>query len=150
MAEMRRLTDSVGRASMAMTNRAQAASSEGNAELLKKCGDKPAEPEAPSEEPMLTFQDVRNAGVKASGFNDAQYAILRERILPFVVSKGKNSGGLVYTENEAKVLAARLDDLSPYAERDRVEARRRRHRVGLGPSIRKRRGVAAAGHRGTR
>ena len=116
LAEVQRLGDSVGRASMAMGNRAQSASNEGNAAMLKKCGDKPVEPATVTQEPMLTFQDVRAAGVKASGFDDGQYAILRERILPFVVSKGKNSGGLVYTESEAKVLAARLADLSPYAE----------------------------------
>ena len=116
LAEVRRITDSVARVSMAVGNRAQSATNDGNAALIKKCGEKPVEPDAPAQEPMLTVQDVRLAGIKASGFNDAQYSILRERIVPFVLSKGKNSGGMIYTESEARVLAARLADLSPYAE----------------------------------
>ena len=116
MAEMQRLADSVGKASMALSNRAQAVSGDGNAAVIRKCGERPAEPARPTEEPMLTFNDVRAAGLKASGFEGAQYAILRERIVPFVVSKGKNSGGLIYTEDEAKVLANRLADLSPFTE----------------------------------
>ena len=87
-----------------------------NAGMLSKCGAEPAEPADPVMEPMLTFQDVRDAGLKASGFDAGQYAIMRERVLPYVVSKGKSSGGMVYTEAEVKALEARLADLSKYGD----------------------------------
>ena len=116
MATIQRLADSVGKGSMAVANKSQAMASDANAGILKKFGQQPEEPSKPTLEPMLTFQDVRDAGLKASGFDGGQYAIMRERILPYVASKGRNSGGMVYTEQEAKALEARLADLTQYAE----------------------------------
>lgn len=116
MATIQRLADSVGKASMAVASKSQAMASDANAGILKKCGQQPEEPAKPTLEPMLTFQDIRDAGLKASGFDGGQYAIMRERILPYVASKGRNSGGMVYTEQEAKALEARLADLTQYAE----------------------------------
>ncbi len=116
LAEIRRLSDSVSKIAMGAANKGQNANAELQATIVKKCGERPVEPaDAPAMEPMLTFQDVRDAGLKASGFSDRQYAILRERILPFIVSKGKTNSGMIYTDSEAQVLAARLGDLSPYA-----------------------------------
>lgn len=116
MTEIRRLADSIGKASMAVANRGQAMATSANDELARTCGARPVEPEKPVMEPMLGYQDVRRAGLEASGFDDGQYSILRERILPFVVSKGKDSGGLVYTESEVSALEASLADLTKYVE----------------------------------
>lgn len=116
MTELRRLADSVGKASMAVANRGQAMAAGANEELSRTCGPRPTEPEKPVMEPMLTYQDVRRAGLEASGFDDGQYSILRERIVPFVASNGKDSGGLVYTEAEVAALQSKLEDLSKYLE----------------------------------
>ncbi|HEU4830376.1 MAG TPA: hypothetical protein VFT04_14375 [Gemmatimonadales bacterium] len=116
MTELRRLADSVGKASMAVANRGQAMAAGASEELARTCGARPTEPEKPVTEPMLGYQDVRRAGLDASGFDDGQYSILRERILPFVVSNGKDSGGLIYTESEVTALQARLADLTKYVE----------------------------------
>ncbi len=116
MTEIQRLADSVGKASMAVANRSQAMAAGANDEISSKCGARPVEPERPTLEPMLGYQDVRRAGLEASGFDDGQYSILRERILPFVVTSGKDSGGMIYTESEVAALQARLADLSKYVE----------------------------------
>ncbi len=116
MKEIQRLADSVGKASMAVANRSQAMATGANAEIERTCGARAAEPERPEMEPMLTYQDVRRAGLEASGFDDGQYSILRERIVPFVASNGKDSGGLVYTDAEVAALQSKLADLSPYLE----------------------------------
>jgi hypothetical protein len=115
MVELRRLIDSMGQLGMKAATVVQSSSDEMQAAIIKKCGEPPVEPaDAPEPEPMLTFQDVRNAGLEASGFTDRQYAIMRERILPYLASKGKNSGGMIYSETEAQVLSARFADLAPY------------------------------------
>jgi hypothetical protein len=116
MTELQRLADSVGRASMALSNRAQATAQGGNERIAQKCGQPPAEPEQPTMAPLLSAGDVRAAGLKASGFTDRQYAVMRERILPFVNSRGRTSAGAVYTAGEAAVLNAHLDDLTRYTE----------------------------------
>lgn len=116
IAEVQRLADSIGRASMAMSNRAQAVAQGGNDRITQKCGTPPAEPERPTLAPLLSASDARTAGLTASGFTDRQYAIMRERILPFVLSKGKNNTGAVYTETEAAALNAHLADLTKYTE----------------------------------
>lgn len=116
MKEIQRLADSVGKASMAVANRSQAMATGANEEIVRTCGTRPTEPEKAEMEPMLTYQDVRRAGLDASGFDDGQYSILRERILPFVASNGKDSGGLVYTDAEAAALQSKLADLSKYHE----------------------------------
>jgi hypothetical protein len=116
MTELQRLADSVGRASMALSNRAQATAQGGNERVSQKCGARPVEPEHPTMAPLLSAGDVRAAGLRASGFTDRQYAIMRERILPFVASKGKSNAGAVYTEAEATVLTAHLNDLTKYTE----------------------------------
>ena len=106
----------MGRASTAISNRAQAAAQGGNDRIVQKCGQPPVEPEQPAMAPLLSAGDVRAAGLKASGFTDRQYAVMRERILPFVNSKGRTNAGAVYTAGEAAVLKAHLDDLTKYAE----------------------------------
>jgi hypothetical protein len=116
MKEIQRLADSVGKASMAVANRSQAMAAGSNAEIERTCGPRATEPERPEMEPMLTYQDVRRAGLEASGFDDGQYSILRERIVPFVASNGKDSGGLVYTDTEVAALQSKLADLSKYLE----------------------------------
>lgn len=116
MTELRRLADSVGKASMAVANRGQAMSAGANDELARTCGARPVEPERPTMQTLLGYQDVRRAGLDASGFDDGQYSILRERILPFVVTNGKDSGGMIYTESEVAALQAKLADLSKYVE----------------------------------
>jgi len=116
MAEVRRIADSAGKIGMAGNAVVQSASTEQTAEVAKTCGARPVEPTKPELEDKLDYQDVRDAGLQASGMNDQAYAIMRERIVPFIQSKGKNSGGMMYTKAEAEVLAARLDDLTPYAE----------------------------------
>lgn len=116
IAEIRRIADSMGKVGTQAASKGQAASDEMTAAIRKKCGERPVEPpDAEKPEPMLTFNDIRVAGVEASGFTDRQYAILRERVMPFIVSKGKTNSGMIYTDAEAQVLAARLGDLSPYA-----------------------------------
>jgi hypothetical protein len=116
LAEVQRLADSVGRASMALASRATATAEGGNDRIVKKCGPPPVEPERPTPAPLLTAGDVRAAGLAASGFTDRQYAVMRERVLPFVASKGKSNAGAVYTESEAAVLKAHLDELTKYAD----------------------------------
>jgi hypothetical protein len=116
LAEVQRLADSVGRASMAMSNRAQAVAQGGNDRITQKCGARPTEPERPTLAPLLSASDARAAGLTASGFTDRQYAVMRERILPFVLSRGKNNSGAVYTEAEAAALNAHLADLTKYTE----------------------------------
>jgi hypothetical protein len=116
MTELQRLADSVGRASMAISSRAQTAAQGGNDRIVQKCGQPPVEPEQPTMAPLLSASDVRAAGLTASGFTDRQYAIMRERILPFVNSKGRTSAGVVYTAGEAGVLNAHVDDLAKYVE----------------------------------
>ena len=116
LAELQRLADSVGRASTALASRASATAQGGNDRIIKKCGQPPVEPERPVLAPLLTAGDVRAAGLAASGFTDRQYAVMRERILPFVASKGKSNAGAVYTETEASVLRAHLDELAKYAD----------------------------------
>jgi len=116
MAEIRRITDSVSKVGMQAASQAQNTSDEMTAAIRTKCGEPPVEPaDAAEPEPMLTFNDIRVAGIEASGLTDRQYAIMRERVHPFVVSKGKTNSGMLYTDAEAQVLAARLGDLSPYA-----------------------------------
>jgi hypothetical protein len=116
MTEIQRLADSVGKASMAVANRSQVMAAGANDQISSTCGARPVEPERPTMEPMLGYQDVRRAGLEASGFDDGQYSILRERVLPFVVTNGKDSGGMIYTESEVTALQARLADLSKYVE----------------------------------
>lgn len=116
MAEIRRITDSVSKVGMQAASKGQNASDEMTSAIRTKCGEPPVEPaDAEKPEPMLTFNDIRVAGIDASGMTDRQYAIMRERVHPFVVSKGKTNSGMLYTDAEAQVLAARLGDLSPYA-----------------------------------
>ena len=116
MAEIRRITDSVSKIGTQAAGKIQNSSSEMTSAIRTKCGEPPVEPADTAEpEPMLTFNDIRVAGIEASGMTDRQYAIMRERVHPYVVSKGKTNSGMLYTDAEAQVLAARLVDLSPYA-----------------------------------
>jgi hypothetical protein len=116
MAEVRRLIDSAGKMGSAASAAGQNLGTDYMAEVSKTCGARPTEPPKAKLEDKLDYQDVRDAGLEASGMNDQAYSIMRERIVPFIQSKGKNSGGMMYSKTEAEVLAARLDDLTPYAE----------------------------------
>jgi hypothetical protein len=116
LTEVQRLSDSVARASSAVANRGIATAGAANKRITEKCGARPQEPVRPDYEDEMTGEDVRTAGLKASGMTASQYSIFRERLLPFVASKGKSGGGYTYTESEVDVLTASLDRLMPYLE----------------------------------
>ena len=116
MAEIRRITDSVSKIGTQAAGKIQNSSSEMTSAIRTKCGEPPVEPADTAEpEPMLTFNDIRVAGIEASGMTDRQYAIMRERVHRYVVSKGRTNSGMLYTDAEAQVLAAHLDQFPPYA-----------------------------------
>lgn len=115
LAETRRLADSLTMAMMGRTQGAVAVSEAGTRELAAKCGTAPGEPSRPVYQDALTWESVDRAEIEASGFTDAQYHILRERIAPFVVSGGKSSS-MAYTDSEVSVLNQWLPKLQPYTE----------------------------------
>lgn len=116
MKEVQRLADSVGRGAGGLSQRAMASSRRAQQGVATKCGPEPQAPTSPARTETLTYSDVQDAGSKASGFNGQQYRILRERIAPYVLSKGKSSVPFVYTKSEAATLESRLDALAPYAD----------------------------------
>ena len=67
-------------------------------------------------EPELDYSTVRTAGVRASGMNGDAYAVMRERVVAFVASNGKSSGGMTLTNDEVAVLKGALEQLKPYKE----------------------------------
>jgi hypothetical protein len=116
LSEVRRLSDSVAKASNAAASQGMATAGTANKRITDKCGATPQEPATPEYEDEMTGEDVRTAGLTASDMTASQYSIFRERVLPFVASKGKSGGSNTYTENEVEVLKASLDSLTPYLE----------------------------------
>ena len=112
MAEVKRLTDSLVAAAAPMARRA----TEANAAAERgrtKCGDEPQEPESPPMKAPLDYRSVREAGLKASGFTDVQYSILRERVAPFV-AEPSNYGNMVYTDDELATMKAKQPELKRF------------------------------------
>lgn len=117
-AEVMRLSDSARKLMQgAQTAGGQAVgiSTAASARVQKECGTQPTAPKRPTREHVPGASDVRAAGLAASGMDDGEYLMLRERITPFVASGGKSSG-MVYTKDEAEALKARIDDLMEYKE----------------------------------
>ena len=67
-------------------------------------------PASPARQSALTWEDVIDAGAKASRMSREQYAIFRERVAPFVLSNGKSSN-MMYTASEVGAMKAKSDAL---------------------------------------
>jgi len=113
MTEVRRLLDSLVAATNPATMRMVAASNNAVARANTECGAEPVKPTSPARRSALTWGDVSSAGSKASRMNPEQYAIFRERVVPFVLSHGKSSD-MMYTSPEADALKSKLESLSKY------------------------------------
>jgi hypothetical protein len=116
MREVQRLADSVSRATSGLTARANASGKRAQQGVATKCGAEPQAPAQPTRPETLNYSDVQAAGSKASGLEDRPYHVLRERVAPYVLSKGKNSVPFVYTKTELAALQSRLEALEPYAD----------------------------------
>ncbi|HET7602553.1 MAG TPA: hypothetical protein VFK36_06010 [Gemmatimonadales bacterium] len=116
LTEVQRLSDSVAKASNAASGEGMAVAGAANKRIAEKCGTPPQEPAEPEYEDEMTGEDVRSAGLTASGMTASQYSIFRERVLPYVASKGKSGGSNTYTDDEVAVLKANLGELSGYQE----------------------------------
>jgi hypothetical protein len=116
LTEVQRLSDSVAKASNAASGQGMAVAGAANKRIAEKCGTPPQEPAEPEYEDEMTGEDVRSAGLTASGMTVSQYSIFRERVLPYVASKGKSGGSNTYTDDEVAVLKANLGELSGYQE----------------------------------
>jgi hypothetical protein len=115
-AEVQRLTDSLTSGFAAKNAQAMAAGNAAGPRLLKACGARPVQPERPTLQPTITYEQVSQAGTKASGMDGGEYRIMRERIQPYVLSSGRDSGGYVYTKSEVAALQSRLDALAKWGE----------------------------------
>lgn len=115
MAEVKRLADSIAAATAPMAQRAAAVGNAAPAEAKARCGEEPVEPPYPAMKTPLDYRSVREAGMQASGFTDVQYAILRERVVPFVVDQ-RSYGRMIYTDGEVETLKAKRPELEPYAD----------------------------------
>lgn len=115
MGEAMRLADSLMKAVAPANQQVIAASSGLEGRALAKCGQPPAEPARPALRPVLTYADVMQAGITASGFTETQYRIIRERIAPFVLSNGASST-MVYDPGEVPVLRESLPRLAPFSD----------------------------------
>ena len=113
MTEVRRLMDSLVAAMNPGTMRLVAASNNAVARANTECGAEPVKPASPSRRSALTWSDVISAGTRASRMQQEQYAILRERVVPFVLSQGKSSD-MMYTSSELDALKSKLESLSKY------------------------------------
>jgi transketolase len=113
MTEVRRLMDSLVAAMNPATMRLVAASNNAVARANTECGAEPVKPATPSRRSALTWSDVTSAGTRASRMDQEQYAILRERVVPFVLSQGKSSN-MMYTSSELGALKSKLESLSKY------------------------------------
>lgn len=109
-AEVMRLTDSLSKAVQSMTSRMTSVANGGGARVTSACGVKPEAPKSPVRKAALTYNDVQQAGSVAAGLDGGQYRILRERIAPFVATKGQSSG-MVYTAAEVDAMRAAMDAL---------------------------------------
>ena len=116
MAEIRRLSDSLVKAVSPTGVAAVRDGQQINSRALEACGEGPVKPESPEMEPELDYSTVRTAGVRASGMNGDAYAVMRERVVAFVASNGKSSGGMTLTNDEVAVLKGALEQLKPYKE----------------------------------
>jgi len=115
MAEAMRLADSIMQAMAPANQRVMAATAGMESRALAKCGPVPTEPARPALRPVLTYADVMQAGITASGLTETQYRILRERIAPFVLSNGASSD-MVYDPAEVPVMREALPRLAPYSD----------------------------------
>jgi hypothetical protein len=70
--------------------------------IVEKCGD---------DETSLQERPAR-MGRKAAGLTTRQYAVLKERVVPFCSNPGR-TGGFVYSRTEAEALRPRCDALLP-------------------------------------
>jgi len=111
--EMRRLIDSLVAVSNPAAMRMTAATNNAVARAGSECGARPVEPASPARKTALTWNDVTNAGAKASRMNSEQYAILRERVVPYVLSNGKSSD-MMYTPSELNALKEKSEALAKY------------------------------------
>ena len=83
----------------------------------KKCGPEPKAPADPGPEPSdagPSESSIGEAGVKASGLTDEQYAVLRERVAAYVLVDGNVPSGYVFSPGERDVLKRRLAELKAY------------------------------------
>ena len=110
MAEVRRLVDSLAAAVNPGSQRMVAQSNAATARARSECGDQPVKPASPARQSALTWEDVIDAGAKASRMSREQYAIFRERVAPFVLSNGKSSN-MMYTASEVGAMKAKSDAL---------------------------------------
>lgn len=113
MTEVRRLMDSLVAVTNPTAMHMVAASNNAVARANTECGAEPVKPTSPSRRSALTWSDVNSAGTKASRMDPEQYAILRERVVPFVLSHGKSSN-MMYTSSELGALKSKLESLSKY------------------------------------
>ena len=114
--EIQRLADSLSKAMMAGNAAATQDAERLTAEARAACGDALPEPAEPAYEPEPDYSTVRAAGVAASGMEGDVYAMMRERVVGYVASNGRSSGGMMLTEAEVEVLKANLDRLTPFKE----------------------------------
>lgn len=113
MTEMRRLMDSLVAAINPGSQRLVKASNTAAVRASSECGALPVKPDSPARKSALTWSDVNSAGVRASRMSAEQYAILRERVVPFILSQGKSSD-MMYTSSELDVLKLKQDALAKY------------------------------------
>jgi len=113
MTEVKRLMDSLVAATNPTAMRMTAASNNAVARASSECGAEPVRPASPSRKSALTWSDVTSAGSRASRMQPEQYAIFRERVVPFVLSGGKSSD-MMYTPSEMDALKSKLDALAKY------------------------------------
>ena len=87
---------------------------------LAKCGDEPVQPREPQAADGSTsdnvFQYVGAAGRRASGLEEQQYSVMRERVTFYVQEKGKlpANSSYAYSESEVAALEARASELMGY------------------------------------
>ena len=122
----------MGMQGMAASNRSTARNDKAIAEAKQKCGvlgPEPKSPKSPSEMYPTEIMNRRAAiGAKAANMQQAQYAVLRERVEAYVKAKGRfgRYTNWAYTANEIAALNARLDGLMGHAgwedKRWRVDA----------------------------
>lgn len=115
MAEVMRLSDSVGKAAQGASAKTSSVATASSAEIQKTCGAEPAEPTAPTIQQPLGSYQVHQAGMEASGLQGGQYDVLRERVAAYVASKGKTNG-YAYTGSELDALKSKMDALAQHAE----------------------------------
>lgn len=114
LTEVRRLADSMMAAMAGANRRMMEVGATAQPRLLARCGQPPAEPAKPVIRNALGYESVDRAGLEASGLNDMQYHILRERVAPFAASGGKSSS-MAYTDGEVQAMSDALPMLEKFA-----------------------------------